>query len=172
MLLGLGQGRGVLGVLGLGSLELLILGIAAALMIGLDLLIRRTPFGMALRAISFDAGTAPLLGIPVDRIISLTFLLGAGLGGAAGMLYGLSYPVIAATMGVLVGWKAFIAAVIGGIGSVRGSMLGGLILGAIEVMAVALLPSTFRDLIAYSLLLVILVFKPYGLLGRPVTQKV
>ena len=156
----------------LGSLELLILGIAAALMIGLDLLIRRTPFGMALRAISFDAGTAPLLGIPVDRIISLTFLLGAGLGGAAGMLYGLSYPVIAATMGVLVGWKAFIAAVIGGIGSVRGSMLGGLILGAIEVMAVALLPSTFRDLIAYSLLLVILVFKPYGLLGRPVTQKV
>ena len=156
----------------LGSLELLILGIAAALMVGLDLLIRRTSFGMAMRAISFDAGTAPLLGIPVDRIISLTFLIGAGLGGAAGMLYGLSYPVIAATMGVLVGWKAFIAAVIGGIGSVRGAMLGGLILGGIEVMAVAVLPSTFRDLIAYSLLLVILVFKPYGLLGKPSTQKV
>ena len=156
----------------LGSLELLILGIAAALMIGLDLLLRRTKLGMAMRAISCDAVTAPLLGIPVDRVISLTFLIGAGLGGAAGMLYGLSYPVIAATMGVLVGWKAFIAAVIGGIGSIRGAMLGGLILGAIEVMAVALLPSTFRDLIAYSLLLVILLVKPYGLLGSPTVQKV
>jgi len=88
------------------------------------------------------------------------------------MLYGLAYPVIAPSMGVLVGWKAFIAAVIGGIGSVRGAVLGGFILGTVEVMVVAFLPSTYRDLISYSLLLVILIFKPYGLLGRAPNQKV
>jgi len=161
-----------LGGVAVSSLQLLILGVAAALLVGLDLLVRRTTFGMAMRAISFDARTAPLLGIPVDRVISLTFLVGAGLGGAAGMLYGLSYPVIAAGMGILVGWKAFVAAVIGGIGSIRGAVLGGFILGAIEVSTVAVMPSTYRDLVAYALLLVILLVKPYGLLGAPPSQKV
>ncbi len=88
------------------------------------------------------------------------------------MLYGLAYPVIAASMGILVGWKAFVAAVIGGIGSIRGAVLGGFLLGGVEVMSVAFLPSTYRDLISYSLLLVILIFKPYGLLGRAPNQKV
>jgi branched-chain amino acid transport system permease protein len=161
-----------LGGVAVSSLQLLILAVAAALLVGLDLLVRRTPFGMAMRAISFDARTAPLLGIPVDRVISLTFLVGAGLGGAAGMLYGLSYPVISAGMGILVGWKAFVAAVIGGIGSIRGAVLGGFILGAIEVSTVAVLPSTYRDLVAYSLLLLILLVKPYGLLGAAPSQKV
>lgn len=161
-----------LGGVAVSSLQLLILGVSAVLLVGLDLLVRRTTFGMAMRAISFDARTAPLLGIPVDRVISLTFLVGAGLGGAAGMLYGLSYPVIAAGMGILVGWKAFVAAVIGGIGSIRGAVLGGFILGAIEVSTVAVMPSTYRDLVAYALLLVILLVKPYGLLGAPPSQKV
>jgi branched-chain amino acid transport system permease protein len=80
--------------------------------------------------------------------------------------------VISATMGVLVGWKAFVAAVIGGIGNVRGAVLGAYVLGAVEVLTVTILPSTYRDLVVYSLLLVILVFKPYGLLGRPAVQKV
>jgi branched-chain amino acid transport system permease protein len=160
------------GNLHVSSLQMLILAVAAGLMVGLDLLVRRTAFGMAMRAISFDARTAPLLGIPVDRVISLTFLLGAGLGGAAGMLYGMSYPVIAAGMGILVGWKAFVAAVIGGIGSIRGAVLGGFILGGIEVATVAAMPSTWRDLIAYALLLVILLVRPYGLLGAPPSQKV
>ena len=88
------------------------------------------------------------------------------------MLYGLAYPVISASMGILVGWKAFVAAVIGGIGSIRGAVLGGFLLGAVEVMSVAFLPSTYRDLISYSLLLVILIFKPYGLLGSAPNQKV
>ena len=154
------------------SLQILIIGISVALMIGLDFLIRKTSYGMAMRAISFDAKTVPLMGIPVNRIISLTFFIGAGLGGAAGMLYGTAYPVIAPSMGVLVGWKAFIAAVIGGIGSIRGAVLGGFLLGAVEVMVVAYLPSTYRDLISYSLLLVILIFKPYGLLGSAPNQKV
>ncbi|MEI6032672.1 MAG: branched-chain amino acid ABC transporter permease [Verrucomicrobiae bacterium] len=154
------------------TLQILIIGVALFLMIGLDLLVNKTPFGMAMRAISFDARTVPLMGIPVNRLISQTFFLGAGLGGAAGVLYALAYPQVSAGMGILIGWKAFIAAVIGGIGSIRGAVLGGFILGGVEVMAVAFLPSTYRDLISYSLLLVILIFKPFGLLGQPPNQKV
>ncbi len=156
------------------SLQILIIGVAGILMVALDFLVHKTPLGMAMRAISYDARTVPLLGIPLNRIISLTFLIGAGLGGAAGMLYGTAYPVIAPSMGILVGWKAFIAAVIGGIGSVRGAVLGGFLLGGVEVAAVSLpgVPSTYRDLMAYALLLIILIFKPYGLLGRPAQQKV
>jgi branched-chain amino acid transport system permease protein len=154
------------------SLQLIITGVALLLMAALDYVVRRTPFGMAMRAIAVDRATVPLLGVPANRVIALTFGVGAALGGAAGVLYGLAYPVIAAPMGVLVGWKAFIAAVIGGIGNVRGAMLGGYIIGIVEVSAVIALPSTYRDLIAYSLLLVILLFKPHGLLGRPVNQKV
>jgi len=154
------------------ALQIIIICVSLTLMVALDFLIRKTRYGMAMRAISFDSRTVPLMGIPVDRIISMTFLIGAGLGGAAGMLYGLAYPVIAPSMGILVGWKAFIAAVVGGIGSIRGAVLGGFILGAVEVIAVVAFDSSYRDLISYSLLLVILIFKPYGLLGQPPNQKV
>lgn len=161
-----------LGGVTITSLQIMIIGISAILMVGLDFLIRRTSYGMAIRAISFDAKSVPLMGIPVNRIISFTFFIGAALGGAAGLLYGTAYPVLTPTMGVLVGWKAFVAAVIGGIGSIRGAVLGGFILGAVEVFSVAFLASTYRDLVCYSLLLVILIFLPNGLLGRPPTQKV
>lgn len=154
------------------ALQIIIICVSLTLMVALDFLIRKTRYGMAMRAISFDARTVPLMGIPVDRIISITFLIGAGLGGAAGMLYGMAYPVIAPSMGILVGWKAFIAAVVGGIGSIRGAVLGGFILGAVEVIAVVAFDSSYRDLISYSLLLVILIFKPYGLLGQAPNQKV
>jgi len=154
------------------SLQILIICVSIGLMVALDFLIRKTRYGMAMRAISFDARTVPLMGIPANRIISMTFLIGAGLGGAAGMLYGLAYPVIAPSMGILVGWKAFVAAVVGGIGSIRGAVLGGFILGSVEVVGKVVLPSTYSDLISYSLLLVILIFKPYGLLGRAPNQKV
>jgi branched-chain amino acid transport system permease protein len=154
------------------SLQLLIIGVSVGLMIGLDFFIRRTRYGMAMRAIAQDRITVPLMGIPVNTMIAMTFAIGAALGGAAGVLYASAYPVISATMGVLVGWKAFVAAVIGGIGSVRGAVLGAYVLGAVEVFTVTVLPSTYRDLVVYSLLLVILVFKPYGLLGRPAVQKV
>jgi branched-chain amino acid transport system permease protein len=156
----------------ISTLQILIIGVAITLMIALDFLIRKTAYGIAMRAISFDARIVPLMGVPVDRVISMTFFIGAGLGGAAGMLYGMAYPVIAPLMGVLVGWKAFVAAVIGGIGSIRGAVLGGFILGAVEVMTVVFLPSTYRDLISYSLLLLILIFKPFGILGSPPNQKV
>jgi len=156
----------------ISALQILIIGTSVALMIVLDLLIRRTSFGMAMRAASFDLKTVPLMGIPVNTIVGGTFFIGAALGGAAGVLYSQAFPVVFATMGMLVGWKAFVAAVIGGIGNLRGAVLGAYILGTVEVFSVAYLPSTYRDLIAYSLLLVILIFKPYGLLGKAPIQKV
>jgi branched-chain amino acid transport system permease protein len=170
--LGSVDGSGPAITLTITSLQILIICVALGLMVALDFLIRKTRYGMAMRAISFDARTVPLMGIPANRIISMTFLIGAGLGGAAGMLYGLAYPVIAPSMGILVGWKAFVAAVIGGIGSIRGAVLGGFILGTVEVVSKVVLPSTYSDLISYSLLLVILIFKPYGLLGQAPNQKV
>ncbi len=154
------------------SLQILIIGVSVGLMIALDFFIRKTRYGMAMRAIAQDRISVPLMGVPVNQIIAMTFAIGAALGGAAGVLYASAYPVISATMGVLVGWKAFVAAVIGGIGNVRGAVLGAYLLGAVEVFTVTVLPSTYRDLVVYSLLLVILVFKPYGLLGRPTVQKV
>lgn len=156
----------------ISSLQLTIIGISILLMVLLDLIIRRTRFGIAMRALSFDRTMVPLLGIPASRIISMTFALGAALGGSAGLLYALAYPVISSSMGILIGWKAFVAAVIGGIGNMRGAVLGGYILGATEIISVTLLPSTYRDLIAYSLLLLILIVKPYGILGTPPIQKV
>jgi branched-chain amino acid transport system permease protein len=156
----------------ISSLQLLIIGVSVGLMLALDFFIRKTRYGMAMRAIAQDRITVPLMGVPVNRIISMTFAIGAALGGAAGVLYASAYPVIGATMGVLVGWKAFVAAVIGGIGNVRGAVLGAYVLGAVEVFTVTVLPSTYRDLVVYSLLLVILIFKPYGLLGHPTAQKV
>lgn len=153
------------------TLQIIIIGISVGLMLALDFLIGKTSFGMAMRAISSDRATVPLLGIPANRVIAITFALGAALGGAAGLLYGMAYPVVSAAMGITVGWKAFVAAVIGGIGNMRGAVLGAFLLGGVEVMTVAVLPSTYRDLICYSLLLLILVFKPHGLLGKPTLQK-
>jgi len=152
-------------------LQIVIIGVSLGLMLALDFLIRKTSFGMAMRAIASDRAMVPLLGIPANEIIAITFAIGAALGGAAGLLYGMAYPVVSASMGITVGWKAFVAAVIGGIGNMRGAVLGAFILGAVEVMTVAVLPSTYRDLISYSLLLLILVFKPYGLLGKPALHK-
>ncbi len=160
------------GEITVSSLQVHIVGVSVGLMLALDFFIRRTRYGLAMRAIAQDRLSVPLMGIPVNTIISMTFAIGAGLGGAAGVLYGLAYPVIGASMGMLVGWKAFVAAVIGGIGNMRGAVLGGYMLGAVEVLTVTVLPSTYRDLVAYSLLLVILIFKPHGLLGRPSVQKV
>lgn len=156
----------------LSSLQALIIVLSVLLMVLLDWLVRRTMLGLAMRAISWDRTVAALMGVPVNAVISLTFAIGAALGGAAGFLYALAYPVIDPYMGVMVGWKAFIAAVVGGIGNIRGAMLGGFILGVVEIMVAAFLPSTYRDLIAFALLFVLLILRPYGLLGQPRPQKV
>jgi len=160
-----------LGGITITMLQIVIIGVSLGLMLALDFLIRKTSFGMAMRAIASDRAMVSLLGIPANEIIAITFAIGAALGGAAGLLYGMAYPVISASMGITVGWKAFVAAVIGGIGNMRGAVLGAFILGSVEVMTVAVLPSTYRDLISYSLLLLILVFKPHGLLGKPALHK-
>ncbi|MFO1430418.1 MAG: branched-chain amino acid ABC transporter permease [Candidatus Competibacteraceae bacterium] len=161
-----------LGGVTFSSLQLIIIVLSLGLMFLLDYIVYRTPVGMAMRAISWDKTFVPLMGVPVDFIISLTFAIGAGLAGAAGTMYGLAYPVIDPYMGIMVGWKAFIAAVVGGIGNIRGAVIGSFILGTVEIMVVAFFPSTYRDFVAFTLLLLLIVIRPYGILGKPRTQKV
>jgi branched-chain amino acid transport system permease protein len=161
-----------IGGVSFSSLQVLIIGLSWFLMVILDVIVRRTMIGIAMRAISWDKFVAPLLGVPVNFVISITFAIGTCLGGAAGVLYGLAYPVIDPYMGIMVGWKAFISAVVGGIGNIRGAMIGGYILGMLEILVVVVFPSTYRDLVIFTLLLVLLIFRPYGILGKPVPQKV
>ncbi len=162
-----------LGGLAVTPLNLLIILVAVAIMVFLDLLVRRTLLGMAMRAISYNRALVPLMGVPVDRVISLTFALGSAIAAAGGLTYGLAYPVLDPYMGIRIGWWAFIAAVVGGIGNIRGAMLGGYILGLVEIFTPVVLPSsTYRDFVAFSLLLVLLIFRPTGLLGRPLFERV
>ncbi|MHB8836413.1 MAG: branched-chain amino acid ABC transporter permease [Candidatus Methylomirabilia bacterium] len=167
-----GEGVWSAGGLSLSSLQILIVLVSFGLMFLLDRLVHHTLLGTAMRAVSFDRAFVPLMGVPMDLVISATFAIGAGLAGAAGTLYAMAYPVIDPYMGIMVGWKAFIAAVIGGIGNIRGAMIGAFILGTTEIMVAAFLPSTYRDFVAFTFLLVLLVARPYGILGKPRTQKV
>ena len=160
------------GALSISSLQIIVIALSLLLMFVLDFIVHRTKVGMAMRAISWDKSIVPLMGVPVNKIISLTFAIGTGLGGAAGVMYGLAYPVIDPYMGIMVGWKAFISAVVGGIGNVRGAMIGGFILGTVEIMVAAFFPSTYRDFVAFSLLLILLIARPYGIMGKPHPQKV
>jgi branched-chain amino acid transport system permease protein len=160
------------GNLSISSLQILVIFLSLGLMLILDFIVQRTKAGMAMRAISWDKTIVPLMGVPVNKIISFTFAIGTGLGGAAGMMYALAYPVIDPYMGIMVGWKAFISAVVGGIGNIRGAMIGGFILGSVEILVAAFFPSTYRDVVAFTLLLVLLIVRPYGILGKPHSQKV
>ncbi|NLI83139.1 MAG: branched-chain amino acid ABC transporter permease [Deltaproteobacteria bacterium] len=131
----------------------------------LETIVRKTKLGMAMRAISYDRMAVPLMGIPLDTVIVFTFVLGSSLAALAGVLFAIAYPVLEPYMGALVGWKAFIAAVIGGIGEIRGAFLGGFLLGFVEIFVAAYFPSTLRDLIAFSILLIFLSIKPTGIFG-------
>lgn len=161
-----------IGGVSISSLQIIIILISIVLMIMLDFIVQRTKVGMAMRAISWDKTIVPLMGVPVNLIISATFAIGTSLGAAAGVMYALAFPVIDPYMGILIGWKAFIAAVVGGIGNIRGAMIGAFILGILEIMVAAYISSTYRDFIAFALLLVLLIFRPYGILGKPRAQKV
>ncbi|MFO7171946.1 MAG: branched-chain amino acid ABC transporter permease [Bacillota bacterium] len=161
-----------LGGVALTSLQVLIIGTALALMLTLRYLVRYTLVGKAMRAVADNPEVLGLMGVNVDRIIVLTFVLGSALAAAGGILYAQAYPVLDPYMGIVVGWKAFIAAVVGGIGLIDGAMLGGVILGATEVFVAAYLPSTYRDGIAFAILILVLLLRPTGLLGRPVVKKV
>jgi len=161
-----------LGGASVSTLDCTVLATALALMAGLDFWVHRTRQGRAMRAVSHSHETAALLGIPVDRVIAVTFAVGSALAAAAAVLYGARYPKVDPLMGVMPGLKAFVAAVLGGIGSLRGAVLGAMILGLAETLMAAYGASTWRDALAFGLLIVILLFKPAGLLGTYQREKV
>ena len=146
--------------------KILIVGVALLLMIALHLFIQKTRWGMAMRAMSYDFQVVPLMGVSLNVIAPLTFAIGSSLAAAGGILYGMAYPVLDPFMGILLGWKSFVAAILGGRGSILGAALAGFLLGFIEIFTAMVFPSTFRDLIAYSIILLILTFRPYGFFGQ------
>jgi branched-chain amino acid transport system permease protein len=153
-------------------MRLLILLTSLLMMIALYLFIQKTRIGTAIRAAAIDQGAAKLMGINVDRVIMIVFLIGPALGGAAGLMVGLYYGQINFTMGWLYGLKAFTAAILGGIGNIPGAMLGGLLLGVIEAMGAAYISIAWKDAIAFCVLILILIVRPTGLLGERVAEKV
>jgi branched-chain amino acid transport system permease protein len=160
------------GDLAVSNIQLTVVVTALVLMAGLELVVMRTRFGRAMRAVSVDAPAAALMGVNVDRVIAGTFMLGSALAAAAGILVGLSNPKIEPLMGLLPGLKAFVAAVLGGIGSIPGAMVGGVLLGVVETLVSAYLSSTYRDAIAFVVLIAILIYRPTGLFGTAQAEKV
>jgi branched-chain amino acid transport system permease protein len=146
--------------------KIIIVGISLLLMFALHQFIHKTRWGMAMRAMSYDFQAVPLMGVSINVIAPMTFAIGSGLAAAAGILYGMAYPVLDPYMGILLGWKSFVAAILGGRGSILGAALAGFLLGFIEIFVAMIFPSTLRDLIAYSIILLILTFRPYGFFGQ------
>jgi len=151
--------------------KIMLVFVALLLMLALHQFVQRTKWGMAMRATAYDFVVVPLMGVPLNNIIALTFALGAGLAAAAGILFSIAYPVMDPYMGITFGWKAFVAAILGGRGSILGAAVAGFMLGFIEIFVAWLFPSTMRDLIAYSIILLILVFRPHGLFGEEYTAQ-
>ena len=149
----------------ISNVKILVIVTTVLVFLLLEAIVRKTKLGMAMRAISYDRMAVPLMGIPMDTVIVFTFILGSSMAALAGVLFATSYPVLEPYMGALVGWKAFIAAVLGGIGEIRGAFIGGFALGFIEIFVAAFFPSTLRDLIAFSILLIFLSIKPTGIFG-------
>lgn len=156
----------------ISSQSLLILGVSITLMILLQFIVHKTKVGKAMRAVSHDVEAAKLMGINVDNTISATFAIGSALAGAAGVIFGLYYTKIDPLMGVIPGMKAFVAAVLGGIGSIPGAMTGGMILGVIETIVSAVGFSLWRDAAAFIILIIILIFRPAGIFGKNTREKV
>ncbi len=156
----------------LPAMRLIMFGISILLMLALYWFIHKTRTGAAIRAVAIDQNAARLMGIDVNRIISLVFVIGPALGGAAGLLVGLYYGQIKYDMGMMYGLKAFTAAIIGGIGNIPGAMLGGLLLGVVEAMGAAYISTGWKDAIAFMVLILILVFRPTGLLGEKAADKI
>jgi branched-chain amino acid transport system permease protein len=154
------------------SNQVMILLTTIILMIFLQYIVRYTKTGKAMRAVSFDVEAARLMGINVDRTISATFAIGSALAAAGGVIFGMTYNSVDPLMGVMPGLKAFVAAVLGGIGSIPGALVGGLLLGTVETEISSLGFSSWRDGVAFAVLILILIFKPSGLFGKNVREKV
>ena len=151
--------------------KIMIVVVSIALMIALHQFIKRSKWGMAMRAMAYDYVVVPLMGVPMNTIAALTFAIGSALAAAAGILFAVAYPVLDPYMGIVFGWKAFVAAILGGRGSVLGATLAGFLLGFLEIFVAMVFPSTLRDLIAYSIIILILVFRPHGFFGEPYSAK-
>lgn len=159
---------------------IIVLACAIGMMVSLDYFVNRTKWGTAIRAVSLDRETAALMSINVNKVIAITFFIGSSLGGATGVLFAIQYGTIDPYIGFILGIKAFIAAVMGGIGNIRGAMFGGFLLGLIEMFASANLSlltggifgAEYKDVFAFAILILVLLFKPEGLLGKAATEKV
>lgn len=156
----------------LSNIQVISFLVAIGLMAGLQFLVFKTRFGRAMRAVSFDHRTAALLGIPVDRVIAGTFMIGSALAAGAGLLFALKDSQVDPLMGTQQGLKAFVAAVIGGIGNVPGAVVGALLLGVVEQLVVGYAASSWRDAVAFGFLIVVLLLRPEGLFGRVTAEKV
>ena len=154
------------------SKQLLVLTVTITVMIALQIIVQHTRMGKAMRAVAVDQDAAQLMGINVDQVISFTFALGSALAGLAGILVGIYYNSIQATMGTAPGLKAFIAAVVGGIGSIPGAMIGGYLIGILETLVTYMGGAMYKDAVVYGLLIIILFVLPSGLLGKSVREKV
>ena len=161
-----------LGIVQISNIQIIVIVASAILMVVLNYVINCTKTGKAMRAVSYDMGAASLMGVNVNRTIAITFVIGSVLAGAGGVLYATAYPQVDPLMGYIPGLKAFVAAVLGGIGSVPGAMVGGVILGIVETMTKAYISSQYADAISYSILIIILLVKPAGLLGKKNVVKV
>ncbi|HFR3343722.1 branched-chain amino acid ABC transporter permease [Streptococcus suis] len=161
-----------LGPITVTNVQLTILGVSVFLMLALQFIVQKTKMGKAMRAVSVDSDAAQLMGINVNSTISFTFALGSALAGAAGVLIGLYYNSVEPLMGMAPGLKAFVAAVLGGIGIIPGAALGGFIIGLLETLAVTVGLSSYRDAVVYGILIVILLVRPSGILGKNVKEKV
>lgn len=146
--------------------KIMIVVVSLFLMVLLHQFVKRSRWGMAMRAMAFDYAVVPLMGVSINNVARLTFAIGSALAAAAGILFGVAYPVLDPYMGIVFGWKAFVAAILGGRGSIMGAALAGFLLGFIEIFVAMIFPSTLRDLIAYSIILLILVFRPHGFFGE------
>ncbi len=164
--------RWQLGSVRIGFMQVLILVVSLGLMVGLYLFVQRTTVGAAIRAAAIDRDAARLMGIDVDQIIRLIFAIGPGLGAVAGVLLGLYYRQIHFTAGWTYGLKAFTAAIMGGIGNIPGAMLGGLCLGILEMLGAGYISAAWKDVFVYLILILLLIFRPTGLLGERVAEKV
>jgi len=156
------------GLITISYMQMLIVGLTAALLIGLNILVFKTRIGKAMRATAQDKVMSALVGINSNRIIALTFAIGAGLAAAAGIMVGLYYGSVNYSMGFVPGIKAFAAAVLGGIGNITGAMIGGLIIGMVEIFAAGYLSSEYKDVFAFIILIGVLYFKPTGIMGENV----
>lgn len=152
--------------------QLAVIVVAGLLVLGLQFIVYRTKIGTAMRAVSLNPKAAQLVGVNNDIVISFTFALGSALAAAGGILYALNYPSIDPLMGVMPGLKAFVAAILGGIGNIPGAALGGLVLGTVETFVNGSQWSTYKDAIAFAILIIILLFRPAGLLGKFTVEKV